>query len=71
MNIKKLKETIANLSDDMFVVMEGFDHSYNKIECASVVEAELDPKTREMWEYYDEENKCKKSNKVIDVLLIQ
>ena len=68
--VGELKDFIKNMPDDRIIVTPGFDHSYHLGVEASKEEAELDPKTKNMWEYWDEENKNKKSNKLIDVLLI-
>ena len=59
-----------NIPDDTVIVTSGSDHSYQHVQ-ASIEEAELDLKSRLMWEYYDKDSKNKKSNKVISVLVIQ
>lgn len=72
--VGELKDFIRNLPDDLLIVTSGSDHSYNLGVVANEEKAEFDPKTRtmpNMWEYWDEGNKNKKSNKVIDVLVIQ
>ena len=72
-NAGQLKNLLINIPDETPVVTPGSDHSYYHID-ASVEQAEIDPKTRtmpNMWEYFDDDNKNKKSNKVIDVLVIK
>ena len=69
-NAGKLKEMLKSVPDETLIVTTGSDHSYVCAE-ASEEQAELDPKTRGMWEYWDEENKNKKSNKVINVFVIK
>lgn len=72
-NVGQLKKVLEQIPDETPVVTSGSDHSYCHIK-AFVEQAEFDPKTRtmpNMWEYYDEGNKNKKSNKVIDVLAIR
>jgi hypothetical protein len=68
--VGELKDFIRNLPDHLIIVTSGSDHSYNLGVTVNEEQAEIDPKTKEMWEYYDEGNKNKKSNKVIDVLTI-
>jgi hypothetical protein len=68
--VGQLKKNLDGVPDDVIVVTTGSDHSYNKVQSASQEPAEIDPRTKEMWEYWDEGNKNKKSNKVIDVFAI-
>ncbi len=70
MNVGELRKYLAELNSNDPVVVSGSDHSY-RLASVSAEAAEIDLKTREMWEYYDEGNKNKKSNRVINVVVIQ
>jgi hypothetical protein len=69
--VGELRTIIAEMDSSTPVVITGSDHSYMNVYNASKEDAEIDLKTREMWEYYDDESKCKKSNRVIEVLVIE
>jgi hypothetical protein len=68
--VGQLKKELEGVPDNVAIVTTGSDHSYNKVQSVSKEPAEIDPRTKEMWEYYGEGNKNKKSNKVIDVFVI-
>lgn len=71
MKIIELKKLIANLPDNMEVVVSGTDHSYIGIDNGSgVVKAETFPKSKHLSQYYDDENKSDPKNKVIKVFWI-
>ena len=65
-----IKKILSDVSDDMIAVFEGSDHSYNNISSVYVEQAEYDPKTHDMWQYFDKGSMCKRSNKVISVLIL-
>lgn len=69
MNIKQLKRLIADLPDDLEIVKSSYDHSYQDIE--SVVQCKAERfQTGELVEFWNEHNKSKQENEVINVLLI-
>jgi hypothetical protein len=71
MKIIELKELIADLPDNMEVVVSGEDHAYLKTGNRSgVVKAESYNKNVKLWEYHGDENKCCPSNKVVEVFWI-
>lgn len=70
MNVKKLKELIQNLPDDLEIMQSGFDHRYNYISKAEVTKAEFDPNSKKYWKYYGDKNMFKGSV-VKEVLYIE
>lgn len=70
MNVSEPKALLANLPDDMQVVVSGDDHSYFLVGGAGVVKAEKQSRGSHLWQYYDDANKSGKDNPVIDVFWI-
>lgn len=71
MKVSELKKLLADVSDDMEVVVSGGDHSYNYVgRGTGVIEVEYFPKYRHMGQYYDDDNKSDPNNPVIEVFWI-
>lgn len=71
MKVSELKKLLADVPDDMEVVVSGGDHSYNYVgRGTGVIEVEYFPKYRHMAQYYDDENKNDPKNPVIEVFWI-
>lgn len=62
MTIKELKDKLKDLPDDLEVVTNGLNHSYNRIRFAGVCVAE--DHTGDLYEYYDDERMIKNSKKI-------
>lgn len=71
MKVAELKKLLADIPDDMEVVVSGNDHSYEYVgRACGVIEVEYFPKYRHMAQYYDDENKSDPKNPVIEVFWI-
>jgi hypothetical protein len=71
MKIADLKKLIAELPDEMEVVVSGSDHSYFPVgNSTSVTKAETYPHNRHLSQYYGEDHKSHPNNKVIEVFWI-
>lgn len=71
MKVKDLKKILANIPDDMDVVVSAFDHSFLRIGSGTGLrKAELFPRDRHLSEYYDDANKGDPNNPVIEVFWI-
>jgi hypothetical protein len=71
MKMSELKKLIANLPDDMEVVVSGSDHSYNKIGRRSrVVKSEFFPGHDHMSQFWGDDHKSDSSNPIIEVFWI-
>lgn len=71
--VGELKALIANLPDEMKLVKEGSDHSYDHanvfVAKAEVLYSKTGRQVQYMWEYYDKGNMSDKKSKVEDVLV--
>jgi len=71
MKVSELKKLLADVPDDMEVVVSGGDHSYNYVgRGTGIIEVEYFPKYRHMAQYYDDDNKSDPNNPVIEVFWI-
>jgi hypothetical protein len=71
MKIADLKKLIADLPDDMEVVVSGSDHSFHKAgRGTGVVKSELHGKSEHMSHYWGENNKSNPDHPVIEVFWI-
>lgn len=69
MKVGELKQLIANVPDNVELVVEGGDHSYDGA-TALKVEALWDPKYRVFSEYYGPEYRTSEKEKLVPVILV-
>ncbi len=70
MNIGKLKAKIADLPDDMIIVIPAYDHSYRKAN-ASISKIVIEGKKEHLSEYFGGESKdYPQPAKVVNALII-